>query len=380
MTATRKYCRQAAKMSREFPSPFIQRFFHALLISRLNGAAGVVSLFFSRNIVRGIGFLSFAILLAGCARHSSDDAPGRPAPVPGVSVQISSLFKGSVDVTITAIGKTDAVRKERILSPNAGKIIALKVLEGDVVKPGQVLCVLRPKEAQAALDGAKALLHNAKTQRQKAEARRMLVLADFAQNTIEVHASFDGVVVSRGVTEGQFVAEQTEMFTLVDLATADFIANVPLDQMGTVRIGQRARIAFELLSNKSIPAIVDAIIPQVDIQTQTARVRLRFDYLTPAQRQLLRMDMMGTASIITATHQNVLLVPRSALLRNDETDAYSIVTITADSLSKSLPVTVGVMTDSAAEVHGDNLYEGMPVITTGNYALSDSSRVSVRRP
>lgn len=320
-----------------------------------------------------------ATTLLGCGRDA-DGKGDSPAVASGVTVQTGAISRGSVNVTVTATGKTDAVRRERILSPIAGKVIALRALEDDVVKKGQVLCVLRPKEAQAALDGAKALLRNARTQEQKTEAQRMLALADSAQNTMDVHASVDGVVVSRGVTEGQFVAEQTEMFTLVDLSTVVFMASVPLDHIDAVHIGQRARIAFPLLSNTSLPAIVDAINPQVDIQNQTASVRLRFDQLSPAQRRLLKINMMGTASIITGTRRDVLLAPRSALLRNDETDTYAIVTITADSLSQSLPVTVGVMTDSVAEVRGRYLHEGMPVITAGNYALPDSTKVSVERP
>ena len=71
------------------------------------------------------------------------------------------------------------------------------------------------------------------------------------------------------------------------------------------------------------------------------------------------------------------LVPKAALLRNDVNDTYTVVTITADSLSLAIPVTVGVMTDSTAEISGRSVSAGMPVITAGHYALADSTRVTV---
>ena len=87
--------------------------------------------------------------------------------------------------------------------------------------------------------------------------------------------------------------------------------------------------------------------------------------------------MPGTARIVTGIHPHALLVPRSALLRNDENNTYSVVTVTFDSLALSVPVTIGVLTDSTAEITGGTLEPGTQVITRGNYALADSTRVTI---
>lgn len=85
--------------------------------------------------------------------------------------------------------------------------------------------------------------------------------------------------------------------------------------------------------------------------------------------------MTGVCRIFTGVHHNVLIVPKTALLRNDETETYSVVVVQPDSVARIIPVTLGVLADSLAEVAGTGLVPGMPVVVEGNYALPDSTRV-----
>jgi multidrug efflux pump subunit AcrA (membrane-fusion protein) len=85
---------------------------------------------------------------------------------------------------------------------------------------------------------------------------------------------------------------------------------------------------------------------------------------------------MGTVRIITAVHRQALIVPRSALLRDDENETYSVVVMNPDSLAHITPVSIGVLTDSTVEIIS-GIEKEMTVITRGNYALPDSTRVSI---
>jgi multidrug efflux pump subunit AcrA (membrane-fusion protein) len=73
----------------------------------------------------------------------------------------------------------------------------------------------------------------------------------------------------------------------------------------------------------------------------------------------------------------VYIVPTSAVLRNDETNTYSVVTFNRDSLALSLPVEIAGMTDSTLGISSNDLKGGMSIITEGNYALADSTRITV---
>lgn len=318
------------------------------------------------------------VILMGChKKQSGDDEEGASNVKATVAVKVAKVTEGDAILSVTAFGKTDALRKEKVFAPIAGRIVVLKVLEGALVKAGDVLAVIRTKESQAAIMGAEAMVRSATNAQQKTEAEKALALAKLTENSVNVTAKFNGFVSTRSVSEGELVVENAELMTVIDLSALDFQADVSLRDLTSVHTGQRASIRFQSVPEKSFPAEVDAINPQTDIQSQTVRVRMRFDPTDNTVQSTLRTDMIGTAQIVTGLRHHALFVPKAALLRNDEENTYSVVTMTADSLAKSIPVTVGTVSDSTAEVMSPSLQPGMPVITVGNYALADSTRVTI---
>jgi multidrug efflux pump subunit AcrA (membrane-fusion protein) len=316
--------------------------------------------------------------MVGCHKKQSDDDDEGASNVKAiVAVKVAKITGGDAILSVTAFGKTDALRKEKVYAPIAGRIVALKVFEGSRVKSGDILAVIRTKESQAAILGAEAMVRSAANSQQKTEAEKTLALAKSTDNTVSVTAKFDGFVSTRSVSEGELVAENAELVTILDLSTLDFQADVPLRDLPGVHTGQRSSIRFQSVPGKEFVAEVDAINPQTEFQSQTVRVRLRFVSNDHTVQSALRTDMIGTAQIVTGLRHNALFVPKAALLRNDEENTYAVVTITLDSLAKSVPVTIGAVNDSTTEVISTALEQGMPVITVGNYTLQDSTRVSI---
>ena len=220
------------------------------------------------------------------------------------------------------------------------------------------------------------MLQNASTAAQKADAQEALKLARSTQKTVSIAAKFDGFVSSRAVSEGELVVENGELLTIIDPSSIDFLADVTLRELPAVRLNQRATVEFQSLPDRVFPAAVSAINPQSDIQSQTVKVRLEFLSMSENLRSQLRTDMVGDARIVVGTRSHALFIPKSALLRNDEENTYSVVTVTPDSLAKSVLVTVGTTTDSTVEVQSPLLHAGTPVISVGNYSLNDSTRVT----
>lgn len=328
----------------------------------------------TRQQIRLAALLTSCITLSACThRHADDEEAGPSSAV--VTVKTAPIVRADMETVVTATGSTDAIRKEKILSPIAGTLISVKVLEGAVVKRGDVVAVIQPRETRAALSGAEALRRSASTPEEKAEARRAMALARSTQNNLELRASTDGVVATRSATEGEQVAENAELLTLLDLSTLVFVADVSLSDVPALRFAERATVRFQSLPDEEFGASVEAINPRTDPQTQSVRVRLRFARHHEGQLRLLRTDMSGVARIITGVHPHVLVVPRRALIRNDETNTYTVVTTGADSLAHVIRVDLGARTDSSAEVSGAGLTSGMRVVVEGNYALADSARI-----
>ncbi len=319
------------------------------------------------------------VVLTGCTgRHGSADDDDSSASNANavVAVRTAPIVRGDMATLVTATGSTDALRKEKIIAPIAGTLLSLKVLEGTPVRRGDLLAVIQPKETRAAISGAETLLRAAGTDEERLEARRAMQLALAAQNNLDVRSTSDGVVASRSATEGEVVAENAELMTVVDLRTLVFVADVPLSDIAGVRAGEKASVSFQALPGERFAARVGAVNPRSDAGSQSVRVRMDFSGETSRRMGLLRSDMGGLAGIVTGMHAGVLIVPRPALLRNDETGTYTIVVATPDSLARVVPVEVGARTDTTAEVSGPGLLPGTRVVVEGNYSLADSTRIA----
>ena len=322
----------------------------------------------------------FLIILGGCrTKQSEDDAGGQTASKAVVAVKVGTVVERDAIVFVDVLGKTDALRKEKSYAPITGRVVSLKTSEGSEVKKGSVLAVIQTKESEATILGAESMKQSAVTSEQKSEAERVLKLAHLSQNSVNVLAKFDGIVSTRSVSEGELVAENAELLTIIDLSTIDFLADVSLRDVSSVQRGQRAFVRFQSIPDKQFPAKVDAINPQTDFQSQTVKARLQFSALNNSLQSLLRTDMIGTAQIVTGVRRRSLFVPKAALLRNDEDNSFSIVIMTSESLAKVIPVAVGTITDSSAEVRAENLHSGMSVVIEGNYALPDSTRLTIMK-
>ena len=320
------------------------------------------------------------LIVNGCSKKqadSDDDKDSDATPPSLVAVKTAEVTAGTMDITASATGKTEALKNEKVLSPIAGRILSLKVLAGMPVKTGDIIATIQTKESYAGISGAEALLSAATTPEGRAEAQRTLDLAKSTQSTVTVRAKFDGVVSTKSVSEGELVSENSELVTILDLSSIIFNAEVLLKDVPSIHVHQKCSIKFQSLPDVVFQASVDAINPQSDLESQTVQVRLRFENLFEKSKGMLKTDMIGTARIITGTHQNILLAPKTALLRDDETGTYSVVVVTPDSLAKTIAVVVGEMSDSTVEISSDEIQKGMSVVIEGNYALPDSTKVKV---
>ncbi len=330
------------------------------------------------HIERYVVLLGLVAAATGCTgKHGNEDEESKTSAQAVVRVGIAPVRRADVDVIVVATGKTDALRRVKVLSPIAGRIQTLNVVEGSAVRTGDVLAVIQSREAQAAIAGAEALLQSAHTPEERSDAERTLSLARSTQNALAVRARVSGFVGTRSVNAGEFVAENGELMTLVDLSTLDFVADVPLGDLPSVHPGEVCAIHFSALPGRSFAGRVDAVYPQSSEQSQTVKVRLRFTGTRTEWSQFLKTEMAGVAGIVVGRHRGALIVPRTAVLRNDETGTNSVVVMTADSLTRLVRVELGVLSESTAEVKSTELREGMPVVVEVNYALADSTRVTV---
>ena len=319
--------------------------------------------------------LTAGVIVASCARRQENDDQPNETVEAKVPVKTALVSEGQANIMVHAVGKTDALRKEKVYAPIAGIVSSLRIQEGSSVKAGQTIALIRTKESQAAIAGAEALLQSATTDAQKGEAQRALDLAKRSDNLSAVKATFDGYVAQRVVSESEVVAENAELTTLVDLSSVVVVAQVSMKDVESVKPGQQAKVDFPSITGKTFEATVDAISPQASVESQTVPVRLHLNEKKNHPKNPLRTEMIASVNIITGSRSHALFVPEQAIIRNDETNQCFVFTVSKDSIANKVEVEVGVRMDSMVEVRSNKLTAGSPIIIEGNYGLSDSTHV-----
>jgi len=103
---------------------------------------------------------------------------------------------------------------------------------------------------------------------------------------------------------------------LADLSSAWVLAEVFESQSAWVELGQSAHVELSFIPGRTWEGKVDYVYPNLDAKNRTLKVRLRFD--NPGET--LKPNMYANVAIFGGAKQNVLSVPREALIRSGGTE------------------------------------------------------------
>jgi cobalt-zinc-cadmium efflux system membrane fusion protein len=135
---------------------------------------------------------------------------------------------------------------------------------------------------------------------------------------IPVLAPISGEVVERLVQPGQVVqAGQTQAFTITDLSTVWVLANVYQADLAFVRDGDDVVVETDAYPGK-FHGRISYVAPALDPNTRTLQARILVD--NPGEK--LKRDMYCTVTVTAGVLSNVLAVPNSSVLRDDNNQPF----------------------------------------------------------
>jgi membrane fusion protein (multidrug efflux system) len=145
--------------------------------------------------------------------------------------------------------------------------------------------------------------------------RNRLTLADARRELgyTQVRAPIDGVVTERLVNLGDQVTVNQALFRIVDFDSIVARIYVPEKDMVRLAVGQPARLRADALGGKTLTGSIDRVSPVVDPATGTIKVTVA----TPRQEGL-RPGMYVEVELVTAVHDQALLVPKRALVYDND--------------------------------------------------------------
>lgn len=317
----------------------------------------------------GATVLLLIALQPGCKKSESSDT----SPTVSVDVRTAVIKKGYVEQTIQATGTTHIQREVQLRSSINGILVNFKYFNGDKIPKGTVIAQVRSKEAQAALQGAEVLLHSAQSEQQREEAQKAYTLAEQSSNTVAITAPFDGILTTKEKNEMEVIGEGDMIANLVDPSSIVFVADVPITSLNLIRTGQQVHLKFSGTPAKIFEGTVHRIEPLMNPSDQTAHVNILFS----PTADILMGSMFGEASIVTGENKGALLVPKRALLVDDENNLTSVMTAGSDSLAHRVIVRVTWQNDSLAAIAAPGISDGAYIIVEGQYGLPDSTKIRV---
>ncbi|HAD10638.1 MAG TPA: efflux RND transporter periplasmic adaptor subunit [Porticoccaceae bacterium] len=188
--------------------------------------------------------------------------------------------------------------------------------------------------------------------------------------TLTFYAPQSGVVDNLNIREGFFVNPGTTLMSVGALDTVWVEAEVFERQAALVKVGLPVTMTLDYLPGKQWLGEVDYVYPTLDPKTRTARVRLRF--YNPDS--LLKPNMFAQVVIHATASEQVLSVPREALIRTGRQDR--VVLALGKGRFKSVAVKPGRMDNDYVEII-EGLEADERVVTSAQFLLdSESSKTS----
>ena len=282
--------------------------------------------------------------------------------------RLGKVQSEELQVSVREVGVVDPEIKVDVKSAVSGRVMGLKVREGDVVRTGQVMAEVEPdvNQAQSLSDVksgvAQASLKLRDTERELAvqqslfdaglipsqtlknyEASRAIAAESLANarsryRIVEDHgipisgashsqqarvtAPMSGVIIKKGVELGETVTsgvssfnEGTTMFTVADLKSLIIRVNLNEVDIAKVRVGQPVRVTLDAYPQKLFTGKVRFVAPAAKVvdKIKVFEIEVALDRLDEA----FRTGMSANVEILGERRASALSVPLEALQRRE---------------------------------------------------------------
>ncbi len=323
------------------------------------------------------------------ADEVGDEDPGvvsiAPEVVNNLGVRTAMVERGVLSRRIDTVGYVgyDEDTLHQINTRVDGWIEQLAVkATGDPVKRGQSLFELYSPTLVNAQEEFLATM-NSRTQGLVEASRERLVALGLTKAEIDrlarertvkqrvrVFAQTDGFIAHLGVREGVYITPATEVMSIAELDRVWVIAEVFERQAAWVRPGQRAEVELDYLPGQRWQGTVDYVYPELDQQTRTLKVRLRFDNAD----EVLRPNMFARVTVYGTETGSVTHVPREALIRGGKVDR--VVVALGEGRFRTQPVEVGIESGDRIEIRR-GVSAGDRIVTSGQFLIDSESNIDV---
>ncbi len=283
----------------------------------------------------------FGLLLALRILEAAESVPGRVildrVSVENLGVETAQISRENFEETLFVLGRVEAIPSRRavVSSRVAGRIVELKVFEGDTVKAGEVALVVESRQPGN------------------------------PPPRIPLRAPLTGLVFGGHVCLGDPVEPTTKILEILDLSEVYAVARIPEDQAGLLRSGMSARVRIAALP----AAVFEGRLLRFGTAADPESGTLEAVFLLTNADGSVRPQMRAEFSIVLRERNGVMAVPRAALLSDVKGDYLFVRDFELPNAFVRAAVQIGMKNDTYVEIL-KGLFPGDEVVVQAAYPLA----------
>ncbi len=360
----------------------------------------------SSTLLALVGALAISLAVAACA-PTKEAAP--PAAVPPIAVRTAPVIREPRAQPITGTGVLSSKAEMKASFKLGGILSRINVDEGDEVKRGQILAVLRATEVEVAVEQAgqgvakaerdlaraRSLFEGSAATREQLDdattaasiARSQMRAARFNQDNSVIRAPANGRVLRRLAEPNELVGPGQPVLVLSG-DSSGWVMRVSLADRDVVRITEDtpAEVEMSAWPGAGLPghvaeiASAASVLGTYEIEIAVSEPKATTAPRPPETRAMpenmtLRSGMIGKVRISPPTTKIVSMVPASAL-RDGEGKSATVWQAMPDGTVVAHRVKVAFFVDNLAAI-SEGLDNVDAVVTDGAAYLTERSKVAV---
>jgi RND family efflux transporter MFP subunit len=343
------------------------------------------------------------VIFASTSRFSQADAV--KATVRPVAVEVTRVTPADVADLVTGVGTVTAMKDVIVSSETAGRVTAVRVKVGDLVRQGETLVEVDAELKEVSVDQARAQLQAAETNLEKArkdyerteglfktgdvadvelqgyrlafhaaEAQQKSAFAGlrFAERQLSdtrITAPVTGSIASRRIEVGEMAVPGREVANIVDISSVKVKLSVVEEEIGKLRVGQKATLKLDAHPAKIFEGTVYTIGSKSESpngHTYPVEVLVR-----NRGANVLKAGMYARVDILSSIATKALSVSKESIV---ETGGKPAVFVAENGVARLRPITLGIRGAERYQVL-DGLVAGELVISFGQKGIKDSAAV-----
>jgi len=340
----------------------------------------------------------------------SPSLSSQPASAP---VKVAPVIRSGIYSELQLVGTVTSPQVSLLSTEINGLVQELLVEDGSFVNQGELLLLLDSELAELQVQSATAVQEQASkgladAQRRLHEAKSLVLNRSIAESTVldleaevqldeaalhqaeadaayqkallkrhALSAPFTGAISRKLVEEGEWVTNGTGIFELVAMQGLRLDFNVAEDFLSQIDLNGKLSVIFTAYPGRVFPSNIATLVPVTSPETRTFLLRTTIEPDHAEQVQIFP-GMSVDATLLVDTGREGLVVPRDALLRNQD-GRISIWTVTKENGGQIVTeniVQTGLVFSGQVEIRS-GLTANARVVVAGNEALRSGQRVTV---